>query len=119
MTAEARRLLGILRSVRFKSRDEASVQEAIGHLLAGHQIEVQREAVLGDAGRIDFLVGRVGIEVKVGGSRIAAVSQVQRYALRDEVDEIILAATKAVVVWDLPKEIGGKPLHAIHLRSYL
>lgn len=117
---DAESIAALLVAFRFRGRAEADVQEAIAQILGdAFADQVQREVELGKENRIDFIVGKVGIEVKVGGSSIDVYRQVQRYASRPEIDSVIIASTKAAVLSDLPSTVGGKPLYLLHLRSYL
>lgn len=58
--------------------------------------------------RIDFLIGRIGLEVKKSrpASR-ALVLQLRRYLESEEVDALIVVAQKSV---PLPQTILGKPV---------
>ena len=63
--------------------------------------------------RIDFLTGRVGIEVKKGRPIPSALrDQLSRYLCSDELDAIIVVVQQAV---NLPSTIGGKPVKLISL----
>jgi hypothetical protein len=67
------------------------------------------EVKLNGRDRIDFLIGRVGIEVKIKGTRDALHRQVMRYAESPLVDELLVITTVRAHR-GLPAEIGGKPL---------
>ena len=63
--------------------------------------------------RIDFLCGRVGIEVKKGRPlRGALEKQVGRYLKSEEVDCLIVVSQRAV---SLPDAIEGKRVHVLSL----
>ena len=98
--------------VTFTFRDETELQEALGHILEGAGLTVEREVKLNGTDRIDFVVGRVGIEVKVGGAGLNVARQLQRYARSDRIDEILLISHAARHT-ALPAEIGGKPLNVV------
>jgi hypothetical protein len=78
---------------------------------AGH--DVRREVRLSDgASRIDMLVDRVGIEVKVDGTWKAVAWQLLRYAKCDEIDELVLVTTRAShrVTYS---HVVHKPVHVV------
>lgn len=109
-------LRALLASASFGATDERDIQEAIAVLLARKKVRFKREVVLwkpmppergGD--RIDFLVGRVGIEVKVAGSRNEVMRQLERYCRSDRIDAILLATTRLQLT-RMPDTLGGKPV---------
>lgn len=75
-----------------------------------------REVRLGSRDRIDFLVGRVGVEVKVGGTLAEVVRQLLRYAERDEIDSLVLVTTQQRHR-GAPRELNGKPVLVIWMGS--
>lgn len=102
-----------LRRYRFRFADEARLQELIGQALAKEGVAFEREARLDARNRIDFLAGRVGIEVKVAGSVADVRRQVDRYARFERIDGLVLVTAKAA--HRLPPEVGGKPLETVSL----
>jgi hypothetical protein len=70
------------------------------------------EVKLNRRDRIDFLIGRVGVEVKIKGTRDALHRQVLRYAESPLVDELLVITTVRAHR-GLPAEIGGKPLSVL------
>ena len=98
-----------LRGYRFQFGTEAALQHALERILAG---QAQREVRLSRTDRIDFLAGRVGIEVKVGGSVTAVAAQLARYTLSDRIDELVLV-TSCNRHRRLPARINGKPVHLV------
>jgi hypothetical protein len=106
-TADA--LAGLITRHRFTYRDEQQLHDGLAELFADHQIPVQREAPMRGIDRIDFLAGRIGIEVKTRGSPAAVLRQLQRYATSGRVDTLVLVTTVARHT-TLPASIGGKPL---------
>ena len=89
--------------------DEARLQEEIAALLTVEGFTYEREVRLTTTDRIDFMVGGIGIEVKVQGSALAVMRQLLRYAEHERVSELILFTTRAQIV--VPSELGGKPVH--------
>lgn len=65
-----------------------------------------REVVLSPESRIDFQIGRVGIECKVDGDRMQVYRQVKRYLEHDALEALVL-----VCPWPIPDfVIGDKPV---------
>jgi CRISPR/Cas system-associated exonuclease Cas4 (RecB family) len=88
--------------------EEYDLQNEIDKVLEKNNIFFQRECRLGPQSRVDFLAyNGVAIEIKKGKPNKRKVTeQLQRYALFDEVKEIVLVVEKNL---DVPKEINGKP----------
>ena len=93
--------------------EEYDIHAAIAEALAGTGLAFAHEYRLGPHCRIDFRVGRVGIEVKKG--RPAAtrlVAQLRRYLESDALGGVIVVTQQAVA---LPATICGKPVRLISL----
>jgi hypothetical protein len=81
--------------------------------LDGSGLGYTHEYKLGPRNRIDFLVGRIGIEVKKGrpaSSRL--VGQLRRYLESDALDGMIVVTQRVTA---LPATINGKPVKLITL----
>ena len=88
--------------------NEYQLHEHIAAALRDGGFVIQHEAVLAPRCRIDFLAGRIGIEVKRGKPQKAAlVRQCSRYLASEKLDALILVLDTSV---SLPREINGKPL---------
>lgn len=87
---------------------ERALQDAVEKALRAEGFNPQREVTRGDD-RIDFLVGAVGIELKVKGSSGDVFRQLERYALWEDVTELLLVTSKGAHQ-ALPSVVGGKPL---------
>lgn len=103
----------LLTSARFRSADEAGLQVAIAAVLDGAGVPYVREARLGTAGRIDFLVGRVGLEVKVKGAVKDVRTQLARYAEHPDVDAVVLVTR--CLRHKMPPTLCGVPILVISL----
>lgn len=101
-------------SYRFTYRAEDQLQEGLAAAFAAAGLPVQREVWLSPSERIDFLVGRVGVEVKVAGSPSVVLSQLQRYATHERIGGLVLVTTRARHR-ALPAVVGGLPLRIVHL----
>lgn len=110
-------IVRLLRAQRYRFADERGLQDGIAVVLAGAGRPFVREARLGEAGVVDFLVGAapaVGVEVKVQGGLAAVTRQLFGYAGRPEVDALVLVTPRAAHR-RLPPTLAGKPVHVCHL----
>lgn len=74
-----------------------------------------REVRLSDGfSRIDLLLVRVGIEVKIDGTWRAVTTQLLRYARCDEIDHLILVTTRASHRL-VPSTLNAKPVTVVVL----
>lgn len=98
--------------------NEAELQEALATALTEAGIEFEREVCLDSRNRIDFMVGSIGIEVKVGGNAHSLARQLLRYAEFDSVTELVVLTTMMrhrIAIGDSP--IRGKPVKSVLLRA--
>lgn len=97
--------------------DEAALSAVVARLLTSAGLEFRSEVKLdGNArNRIDYVVDRVGLELKTEGSPAAVLRQLDRYAAAEELDALILVTTRRALAHRLPSELRGKPLSAINL----
>lgn len=103
-----------LRRYRFRYyANERDLQDAIAHVLRQERLPVEREARLDAHSRVDLLVARFVVEVKIAGGANAVRRQLERYAASERVDGLVLVTTRARHVY--PDAIGGKPLEVVSL----
>jgi hypothetical protein len=76
-----------------------------------------REAELGPKDRVDFLVGRVAVEIKVDGSSMEVTRQLRRYLEHEKVDSLMLITTKRKHL-TVPLTLAGKPIQAIWISPF-
>ena len=114
LSLEMDRVADALASVRVPAQpEEYDIHAAIAEALAGAGLEYAHEYKLGPRCRIDFAVGRVGIEVKKGRPATAQlVRQLRRYLESDMLEGIIVVTQRATV---LPDTICGKPVRQVSL----
>ena len=92
---------------------EYDLHAMIAAALRGGGFVVEHEARLGPGCRVDFLVGRVAVEVKRGRPpRARLMQQCRRYLEQDAVDALILVVEKTA---NLPDTLCGKPLITFYL----
>ena len=97
----------------FNYAHEAQLQEGLALALTGAGFGVYREVRLGDRDRIDLLIGRVGIEVKVAGQATRVLEQLARYAEHDRIGALILVTNR--FRHDPPGMLNGKPVEVVTL----
>ena len=94
---------------------ETDIHQMVASRLTEAGLPFVHEAKLAPGCRIDYLVDRVGIEIKKGRPDASAVrQQLMRYAACDGVDAIILLTQRTV---NVPKMVMGKPVHVIVLNQ--
>ncbi len=94
---------------------EPELHGLIADALAQAGIPAIHEARLAPGRRIDFLCGRVGIEVKVKKQpRSRLQQQAEKYLALEALDGLILATTSGV---NLPGAIQGKPVTVFGLNK--
>jgi len=101
-------LCRVLGRYRLSVGDEDSMQRSIAGALDAESLKFDREVRRG-VDRIDFVVGRVGIECKVAGSVSALIRQLFRYTEWQDLDEL-LVVTSLDRHRLAPTELNGKPI---------
>jgi hypothetical protein len=102
---------------RFHLSDEKRLQSLIAAEFVTAGIEHEREVRLSGADIIDFMVGDIGIEVKIKGQRREIYRQCERYCRHEKVKALILATNVAM---GFPPELAGKATYFVHLgRAWL
>lgn len=107
-------VLSALRAIRSpRVSSEYDLHDLVAAALSQAGLPVCHEAPIGPRRRIDFLCGRIGIEIK--RSRPAPsvlLRQLRGYAESPQVDELIVICEHLP---RLPATVCGKPLHALSL----
>lgn len=102
----------LLSGYRLPVSNEADMQRAIERAFRNDGMPHRREVTRG-ADRIDFVVARVGIECKVDGSVAEVTRQLERYALWEELDELLVVTTQGRHM-NLPRVANKKPVR-VHI----
>jgi hypothetical protein len=111
-------LAELLAAHRMVWSSEDQLQAGIAAALAAAGIAHEREVRLSPRNRVDLLVGRVAVEVKVARRTALGdiAAQLGRYAASPDVDELLLVTTRPQHQ-ALPAEVGRKPLHVLVMRG--
>ena len=103
---------------KYATPDEASLQTAVRTALQHTAISFEEQVeITPGVSRIDFLVGAVGIELKVDGSTNAVIRQLHRYADSPRVSELLLVTTRAKHIC-VPRLLAGKPVELLLIRGF-
>lgn len=85
---------------------EREVQRQIAERFEAAGLAFEREVPV-TGGRIDFLVGDIGVEVKISGGRRAIWRQIKGYASEPRITRFVLVASNAC---PMPPDVGGKSI---------
>lgn len=99
----------ILAGYTFTFTQERQLQDGIAVALELAGVTFSREHVLSAKDRIDFLIDRLGLEVKIGGSPTGLIRQIHRYAQHEALDAILVVVGR-IRLAQLPETINGKPI---------
>ena len=107
-------VIAALSAVRVPAQpEEYDIHAAVARALDAAGLEYEHEYRLGPRRRVDFRVGRVGIEVKKGRPAPSTLrEQLERYLDADALDAMIVVAQRATA---LPDAICGKPVRLVSL----
>ncbi len=87
---------------------EAEFSRMVAVLLDRAGIEAQAEVRLTPEDRIDFMVGSIGLELKVRCTAAGMLRQLRRYAASPRVDQLVTVTPSTKLANGLPDIIGGK-----------
>lgn len=104
---DVRGLVRFIGSRRWPLSDEKRLQATMAEEFAEAGIVAEREVHLGDGDIIDFMIGGVGIEVKIKGSKREMYRQCERYCSHEQLKSLILATNVAT---GMPVTINEKPI---------
>lgn len=112
VTTTAAQVAEALAGHQYRYANEIGLHLALEQAMHDAGLDPLPEVHLAEAGRIDFLVDRVGVEVKVAGETEPLLRQITRYAHRDEIDELLVVTTRRKHR-ALPALVAGKPVHVL------
>ena len=119
MTEKSKEIFTLLYKHMFVISDEKAMQSEIEKIFTDAGVGFKREHYLDEDKKsiIDFLVGDIGVEVKVKCNKRAMYKQLLRYSTFDEVKEIILVTGTNT---GMPRELNGKPTYILNIsRAWL
>jgi hypothetical protein len=99
---------------RFNFVHEDQLQNGIAQALVTEGIEFEAEVKLSVRDRIDFMVGKLGIEVKVASPPALVMKQIHRYAQLPQIDEILLITNRCRHLM-VPEIVNGKPVEVLFI----
>jgi hypothetical protein len=112
---DADRLIRLISSARVDLSTEAAAQNGLTRLFEAEGLPYEAEVRLSAADRIDFLIGRIGVEVKIGHPRRSILRQLERYAGSDRVDALLLVSSAPFPSSGF--DLNGKPVHIVSLST--
>ena len=104
-------IVSALAASSFRYSRETQLHLGIEQCLVAAGFEPKSEQRI-TGGRIDFLVNRVGVEVKIKGTAADLLAQLVRYSVEESIDALLVVTTR-VRHRDLPRELNGKPVRVI------
>lgn len=113
----AEQLAVLLSGYRYRGACEDDYQQGVARVLEQEGVDHRREVVLSARDRIDFMVGGLGVEVKMKGSVTRLLRQLGRYAEHEDVEELLLVATSTRLVRGIPEQIHGVSVSTMVLRG--
>ena len=114
MNQQITEIIDALAAVRMPAQpEEYDIHAQVALALGAAGLSYEHEYKLGPRCRIDFRVGRVGIEVKKGRPATSELTkQLRRYLESEALDAVIVVMQR---VTRLPATIGGKPVYIVSL----
>lgn len=86
-------VLPILGGQPYAHQNEFDLCEQLGGVFELARVPFRTEVTLGRGARIDFVVSRIGVEVKTGGSPFEVYDQLARYGRIGVLDGVLLLTT--------------------------
>jgi len=117
MYLDGKHLAKFLSERKFNFSSEEMLQAQVAEEFRKNGVLAQREVVIGrdDTGkicRIDFMVGDVGLELKIRGEKRAIFRQCLRYCQSPRIAHLVVASSRSL---SMPAELRGKPVTLVNL----
>lgn len=109
-------LAAILGGRRYRYRDEATLHDALSAVLDEALIEHEHEVRI-EGGRIDFVAGQVGIEVKIKGSVEVLRRQLEGYSAERDLTDLLVVTTRPAHR-AVPDRIGDKRIRVVSIGAW-
>ena len=97
----------------YRLGSEKLMQDDVEIAFVRDGIEYEREKVLGPGDRVDFLVGTIALELKIKGRAAQIIKQIERYAMHDSIDSVVLLTN--VPMPRIPRLHEAKPCYIVSL----
>lgn len=104
---ELKDLSKLLSRYRLAYQSEEDLQELIERILLKEGLPYFREVILSPQDRIDFTIGKIGIEIKIKGTLTNLTRQLHRYTLHPNLDSILVVTDKNILS-TLPDTLNNK-----------
>lgn len=109
------RIKSAIGSYRFQYTNEKTLQEGIARVFSAENISFLREVDL-EKGTIDFVVDRIGVEIKIKGSPSQVARQAIDYLESPKLDALVLVTGRALAARYLGNmKVSGKLVHVVYL----
>lgn len=106
-------LARFLAGYRFRLGHEDLLQRDVRDVMERAGIPFEREFVFNPGDRVDFFVdGHIALELKIKMQQRRIFRQLERYAMDDRVDSLVLMTLGA---GGIPPAINGKPCYVVNL----
>lgn len=110
------RIVEVLSACTFRYARETQLHLGIEQALRASGFDPRPEVrIVG--GRIDFIVGTTGIEVKVKGTAADLATQLARYSAEASLDSLLVVTTRTRHR-EVPRDLNGKPVRVLLLGGY-
>lgn len=106
------RVVAALSGKRYGYRDERDLHDGLAAAFDDADVDYRHEVHI-TGGRIDFVVGRVGVEVKIKGSVADLQRQIEGYAPEAAIDEFLVVTTRPTHRAIPRVTSNGKPVRVI------
>ena len=115
LAEEVYRVTHALGEVGIVAHEEAEFSRLVAERFVAAGVSFAAEVSLSAKDRIDFVVGRVGVELKVQASVAAMTRQLDRYAASDQIDWLVLVTASRKLGLSMPGELRGKGITTVIL----
>lgn len=105
-------LIRLLKTTRLSLANEKRTQADLAMALEQAGIPFEREVTVAPGDIIDFMIGGIGIELKIKAPRLSIYRQCLRYCESDRVEALVLGTNTAMA---LPSPLAGKPTFVVYL----
>jgi len=109
-------LADLLSRYRYDCASEFELQNGIEEVLKDSSFDYEREVRLSKEDRVDFLVDRIGIEIKIDGSTTELLRQLARYAKHEKIKCLVVVTSRSRLT-SLPERLGGKPILTVNVSN--